>query len=202
MPTNHARKESRHQRILDAALNVFSRQGYHEAAVDEIATLADTSKGGLYFHFPGKQSIFLALLDRSADLLLTRIVERMEETSDPIAKVDAALSALMHVFSAHRSLARLLLLEAQGAGPEFHAKLMETHARFARFITESLDEAVAMGVLAPLDTRVAGIAWFGALNQVITTWILTDEPGDLDATYPALRSLLLHGVGLKMEAET
>ena len=40
MPTNQDRKESRHQRILDAALSVFSRQGYHEAAVDEIASLA------------------------------------------------------------------------------------------------------------------------------------------------------------------
>jgi AcrR family transcriptional regulator len=201
MPTNQDRKESRHQKILDAALNVFSRQGYHEAAVDEIASLADTSKGGVYFHFPGKQSIFLALLDRSADLLLSRIVERMEETANPIEKVDAALRALMRVFSSHRSLARLLLLEARGAGPEFHMKLMEIHSRFAAFITENLDEAVARGVIRPLDTRTAGIAWFGALNQVITTWILSDDPRDLEDTYPALRALLLRGVGAPLETE-
>ena len=200
MPTNQDRKESRHQKILDAALSVFSRQGYHEAAVDEIALLADTSKGGVYFHFPGKQSIFVALLDRSADLLLSRISERMEETNDPIAKLDAALLALIRVFSSHRSLARLLLLEARGAGPEFNTKLMEIHGRFAAFITENLDEAVTLGVIPPLDTRTAGIAWFGALNQVITTWILSDEPDDLEETYPALRALLLRGVGAGTEA--
>src|SRR5690242_8517811 len=123
MPTNQDRKESRHQRILDAALNVFSQQGYHDAAVDEIASLADTSKGGVYFHFPGKQSIFLALLDRSAAMLLSRIEERMGGADDPIAKIEEALLVLLKVFSGHRSLARLLLLEAMGAGPEFHAKL-------------------------------------------------------------------------------
>jgi TetR/AcrR family transcriptional regulator, fatty acid metabolism regulator protein len=202
MPTNQDRKETRHQKILDAALNVFSRQGYHEAAVDEIASLAETSKGGVYFHFPGKQSIFLALLDRSANLLLSRITERMEETADPVEKVDAALYALVQVFSSHRALARLLLLEARGAGPEFHAKLMEIHSRFAAFITENLDEAVSLGIIHPLDTRTAGIAWFGALNQVITTWILSEEPGDLEDTYPALRTLLLRGVGAHVETSS
>jgi AcrR family transcriptional regulator len=199
MPTNQDRRESRHQRILDAALNVFSRQGYHEAAVDEIASMAATSKGGVYFHFPGKQSIFLALLDRSAAMLLARIEERMEATGDPIAKIEEALHALLGVFAGHRSLARLLLLEAMGAGPEFHAKLMEIHASFAAFITRNLDEAVALGVIPPLDTRTAGVAWFGALNQVITTWLLSDEAGDLEDAYPALRTLLLRGIGIREE---
>jgi hypothetical protein len=83
-----------------------------------------------------------------------------------------------------------------GAGPEFHAKLMEIHAAFAAFITRNLDEAVELGVIPALDTRTAGIAWFGALNQVITTWLLSDEPGELEESYPALRSLLLRGIGV------
>jgi TetR/AcrR family fatty acid metabolism transcriptional regulator len=196
MPSNHDRKQSRHQRILDAALNVFSRDGYHEAAVDEIATLADTSKGGVYFHFQGKQSIFLALLDRSAGLLLSHVRKSMDETEDPIAKVDAALLSVLRIFGAQRPLARLLLLEAMGAGPEFHAKLIDIHGSFAAFISENLDEAVRRGVIAPLDTRTAGLAWFGALNQVVTTWLLSDDPGDLEEAYPALRTLFLRGIGM------
>lgn len=200
MPSNSDRKYTRHQRILDAALNVFSRDGYHEAAVDEIATLADTSKGGVYFHFPGKQSIFLALLDRSANLLLSHVRSAMDETDDPIAKVDAALLSVLRIFSSQRSLARLLLLEAMGAGPEFHAKMIEIHGSFAAFIAENLDEAVRRGVIPPLDTRTAGLAWFGALNQVVTTWLLSDHPDRLEDTYPALRTLFLRGIGMAAES--
>ena len=56
-------------RILNAAINVFSQKGYHDTRVDEIVRAAETSKGGVYFHFPSKQDIFLGLMDEFADLL-------------------------------------------------------------------------------------------------------------------------------------
>jgi AcrR family transcriptional regulator len=69
VPVEQLRSQQRHERILDAATHVFSTKGYHATLVDEIAAEAQTSKGGIYFHFPNKQSIFLALLDRLANLL-------------------------------------------------------------------------------------------------------------------------------------
>ena len=93
---------TRQERILDAALDVFAAHGYQQATVDDIASSAQTSKGGIYFHFPGKDAIFLALLDRSASLLLSRVGERVSAEADPIAKVDAALLALVRTFGSHR----------------------------------------------------------------------------------------------------
>ena len=48
-------------RILDAALNVFARKGYYEAKLDEIVDESHTSKGSIYFHFPNKERLFLAI---------------------------------------------------------------------------------------------------------------------------------------------
>ncbi len=61
------RARDRHRRILDAALRVFSRRGYRDASVDDIADESRTSKGRVYFHFPGKEAIFLALPERLDD---------------------------------------------------------------------------------------------------------------------------------------
>jgi AcrR family transcriptional regulator len=194
MTTNQLRTQVRQERILDAALTVFSRHGYREAAVDEIAEEAQTSKGGVYFHFPGKSAIFLALLDRSAAHLLHRIVERMESEMDPIAKVEVALRTLLHAFAEHRVLARLFLVEALGAGPEFHARMLQVHGTFVSLIKSNLDEAVASGLIGPLDTDIVSVAWFGALNQVVIRWVL-DERGPLENAYPALRDMLLRSVG-------
>lgn len=189
------RSQARHQRILDAALEVFTRRGFRESAVDDIAAASGTSKGGIYFHFPNKSAIFDALLQRTAGLLVSRAEGSMTRVSDPIAKVDAALVTVLRLFAEHRTLARLFLVEAPGAGAEFSRALMTIHADFAGLIARHLDEAVRTGAIAPLDTELAGVAWFGALNEVVVRWALTGRPERLEDAYPALRALLLRGVG-------
>ena len=196
MPPRQERSISRQERILDAALDVFAEHGYQQATVDEIASSARTSKGGIYFHFPGKDAIFLALLDRSASLLLARVGERVGAVADPIGKVDAALLALVQTFGSHRSLARLFLVEARGAGPRFHVRMADVQARFVVFLKLQLDEAVSQELVPPFDTEVASQAWFGALNQVVTSWALAERPRPLEETYPHLRALLLRSIGL------
>jgi AcrR family transcriptional regulator len=196
VPARQERSFTRQERILDAALDVFAEAGYQQATVDEIASSAQTSKGGIYFHFPGKDAIFLALLDRSANLLLARVAERVSAEPDPIAKVDAALRSLVETFGSHRALARLFLVEARGAGPRFHSRLADVQSRFVAFLQQHLDEAIRQGLVSPFDTEVASHAWFGALHQVVTAWAMVERPRPLDETYPHLRSLLLRSIGL------
>ena len=188
------RSRTRRQRVLDAALEVFTSHGYSDAAIDEIARVSETSKGGLYFHFPSKQALFLALLDEASGALLTRVEAAMAEESNPLERGDAALREVLHAFGGHRLLARLLLIDAVGAGKEFAAKLDDLHASFAELIARCLDDAVAQGLIPPQDTRVAAQAWYGAVNHVVLRWLMTGEPRRLEDSYPALRRLLLYGV--------
>lgn len=198
MGGEQARGQDRRRRILDAGVTVFSRKGYRDAAVDEIAAASNTSKGGVYFHFPNKQAIFLALLQQMGGLLIRRVEEAMAPETDPVARGDAALLTVLRTFSSHRALTRLFLVEAMGAGREFNAAMMEMHARFAALITHHLDDAVARGVIPPLDTDLAGVAWFGALHEVATRWVLTGRPHNLEDAFPALRVLLARSVGLPL----
>ncbi len=196
MSPQQTRAQNRHRRILDAALRVFSQQGYRNASVDEIADESQTSKGGVYFHFPGKEAIFLALLNRTAARLMEKIDEAMASHDDPIAKADAALFAVLRTFAKHRALARLFMVEALGAGRGFHRRMAEIRDEFAAVIQRHLDEAVKQGVIEPIDTEIAGRAWFGALNDVITTGVLSGRPEPLEDAYAALRPLLMRSVGI------
>jgi AcrR family transcriptional regulator len=190
------RSQTRRQRILEAAVSVFTRKGYRDAGMEDIAVEAETSKGGLYFHFPSKQALFLNLLDGMALLFIEKTESAIASEPDPIQRADAALRVVLHTFAAHRGLTRLFLVEALGAGPEFSGKMGAIHARFIALIRRHLDEAVAAGAIPPLDTEMAALVWFGALNQVVTRWALADTPGDLEAAYPALRVLLLRSIGV------
>lgn len=194
MPIEQLRSQQRHQRILDAATRVFSTKGYHGTLVDEIAAEADTSKGGVYFHFPNKQAIFLALLDRLANILKERVEAAVADEPDPLKRAEAALHVVLTTFGSHRRLARLFLVDALGAGPELNARMLEIRAEFAGLIRVHLDDAVTQHRIPALDTRTAATAWFGAVNEVVTHWALSEQPGRLEDVYPSLRSLLLDGV--------
>jgi AcrR family transcriptional regulator len=189
-----ARRLERHERILDAAAQVFATKGYHGTLVDEIALAAETSKGGVYFHFPNKQAIFLALLDRLAAMLRERIAGAIAAQGAPLERADAALRVVLETFGGHRRLARLFLVEALGAGPEFNARMLAIRAQFAGLIKTQLDAAVQSGAIPPVDTATASTAWFGAINEVVTQWVLAERPGRLEAAYPTIRALLLHGI--------
>jgi TetR/AcrR family transcriptional regulator, fatty acid metabolism regulator protein len=199
VPLEQLRSLQRHERILDAATRVFSSKGYHGTLVDEIASEAGTSKGGVYFHFPTKHAIFLALLDRLAETLRARVQAAVADEPDPVARAEAALRVVLDTFASHRRLTRLFMVEALGAGPDFNARMMRIRASFADLIRVHLDEAVAVGAIPHLETQVAATAWFGAVNEVVTHWAMTDQPGDLHAAYPTIRTMLLRGIQARLD---
>ena len=193
------RGRARREQILDAAFHTFARRGYRDTAVDEIAAAAETSKGGIYFHFPTKESIFRELMRTTADKLVARVERAVAAESDPIARAEAALHAVLATFAGHRTMARLLFLDALGAGRLFNAETNALHERFAALIAGYLDEAVAAGAIPPIDTRITAIAWFGALNEVVARWLMADRPGRLEDAEATLRAILLRSVGVSEE---
>src|SRR5262245_64145176 len=164
------------ERILHAALMVFARKVYHRALVDDIVRASRTSKGAVYHHFPNKEALFLALVDDFAARLAHAVAEAISRSHGALAKVEAALRAGLETFAGNRELARILLLEAVSLGSAYETKRAEIHERFAALIRGYLDEAVAEGAIPPLDTRVATLAWLGAVNEVVIQWLSRGEP--------------------------
>lgn len=189
--------ERRREQILEAALDVFTRRGYGDAAMDEIATESSTSKGGLYFHFASKQALFGALLDRAADLLMSRLEAAVAAETDPLRRADAAIARALHVFGSHRGLARLFLIDAHTR--EFAPRLLAIRARFADRIALDLDEGVRQRLIPPCDTRLAGRIWFGAVNEVVVQWLVTPGAPPLESYYDELRAILRRGLGAPAE---
>jgi TetR/AcrR family fatty acid metabolism transcriptional regulator len=194
-----AKSRTRREQILDAAFQTFSQHGFRETAMDEIAAASHTSKGGIYFHFPTKEAVFREVMRATADRLAAKVEQAVAAETDPIARAEAALRTVLLTFSGHRATARLLFVDALGAGRVFLAETAALHARFAGMIRTYLEEAVNSGAIPPLDAELTSQAWFGALNEVVARWLLADEPDRLDAAYPALRALLLRSVGVPEE---
>src|SRR5438477_9275456 len=86
-------RSARRKQLLAAAQQVFVAQGYHAAAMDDIAERAGVSKPVLYQHFPGKLELYLALVDQHAEELEQRVRDALASTTDNRLRVTASIQA-------------------------------------------------------------------------------------------------------------
>ena len=190
--------KSTRERIMDAAMNIFSAKGFHDTKLDEIVAEASTSKGSIYFHFPNKEKLFIALVDQFADLIERQAKEAIEKEEQGIKRVEVAIEAVMDTFSKYRRPAKLLLVQAVGLGNVFENKRLEVTDRFALLIKTYLDEAIAIGDIEPVNTHITSHAWMGAIYSVVIQWVYTGEPGK-EEIVDTLLPLLLRSVGYQDE---
>ena len=181
---------STRERILDAAMELFSAKGFYDTRLDEIADEASASKGSIYFHFPNKEKLFIALVDQFADLIERRAKEAIAQETKGIRRVQAALEAVLETFSKYRRPAKLLLVQAVGLGSVFERKRVEFNDRFVLIIKIYLDEAVADGAIPPVDTAIVSHAWMGAIYNIMIQWVYTGEPTKADIMETLLPLLL------------
>src|SRR5215475_938400 len=104
-------RSARRKQLLEAAQEVFVAQGYHAAAMDDIAERAGVSKPVLYQHFPGKLELYLALLDTHCDAIIAKVQDAMHSTSDNKERVKGAVRAYFD-FMDHESEAFRLVFES------------------------------------------------------------------------------------------
>jgi AcrR family transcriptional regulator len=101
-------RSARREQLLGAAQEVFVAQGYHAAAMDDIADRAGVSKPVLYQHFPGKLELYLALLDKHCDALVDATREALAATTDNKQRVAATMEAYFMYVSSESGAFRLV----------------------------------------------------------------------------------------------
>ncbi|WP_316526434.1 TetR/AcrR family transcriptional regulator [Kitasatospora brasiliensis] len=101
-------RSARREQLLGAAQEVFVAQGYHAAAMDDIADRAGVSKPVLYQHFPGKLELYLALLDKHCDALVDATREALSATTDNKQRVANTMEAYFNYVSSESGAFRLV----------------------------------------------------------------------------------------------
>jgi AcrR family transcriptional regulator len=166
------RKERRAQ-LLDSALEVFVAQGYHAAAMDDIAERAGVSKPVLYQHFPGKLDLYLALLDSSCDAIIDNCRKALNSTNDNKQRVAAAMEAFYEYIAAHDGAFRLVFESDLTNEPAVRAAVDRVTSECAAMITEVIHDDTG---LPAAQARLLAVSLVG-MAQVSARFWLTDAAG-------------------------
>ncbi len=175
----------REQQMLDAAVRVFSRRGYHAASMDEIAEQAGISKPMVYAYLGAKEELFVACLHREG----TRLMEAVARIVEPDLPVDEQLWRGLRAFfafvGAHRDGWSVLYRQARGQEP-FAAEVAAMRGRLVEIVAGLLGRAVeAVGHRAarPADLTAMAYALVGVAES-LADWVVehTDEDPEVTAT--------------------
>ena len=166
------RRERRAQ-LLESALEVFVAQGYHAAAMDDIADRAGVSKPVLYQHFPSKLDLYLALLDASCDAMIAACRAALEATTDNKQRVAGAIDAFF-AYVAHETGAFRLVFESDLTNePAVRGHVERVTTECADMIAEVIHEDTGLPFPA---SRLLAASLVG-MGQVGARFWLSDAGG-------------------------
>jgi len=188
-------REQKRQRILRAAIEVFASKGYFAARMADVAEAARVADGTLYLYFEGKEHLLMSIFDNVLGRFIERLDEEIARIEDPTEKLSVMVRLHLETLGRDQSLAHVLQIETRQSRRFMslftRGKLGEYLNRVRDIIMEGQELGVFRGDISPgLATNLV----FGAVDEIVTSWLLADRPGDLVRHHRPLVRMLTDGI--------
>jgi TetR/AcrR family transcriptional regulator, fatty acid metabolism regulator protein len=168
----------RRRQILDAAVRVFARQGFHTCRVSDIADEAGVAYGLVYHYFGSKEEVLDTLFLERWDILLEAIAHVDDRRGAARDKLYAVAGFIIDSYRHDPELMKVIIVEVTRAANSFGAKHLDKIGEAYRRIADIVRGAQADGSFrTDIAPEFAAMAFYGAIEQVLTGWIF----GLLDA---------------------
>jgi AcrR family transcriptional regulator len=184
-------RSARRAQLLDAALEVFAEQGYHAAAMDDIAERAGVSKPVLYQHFPGKLELYRALLTHYADVMVGTVASALESSPDNEQRVHGAVAAYFDFVAGERRAYRLIFSADLRSEPEVAAVVAGAGQRCIDIIADAV--TVDSG-LDKARARLLAVGLVGLSQVAAQNWLDFPEGLTRDEAVETLAGLAWRGL--------
>lgn len=186
-------KQSTKDKILDAALEVFSEKGFHSATVDEIAEQAGLGKGTLYRYFANKETLFNELVRLRLEELERNAWAVFDGQDDVLTMIHKYLHTYFAFFDHNQRLYRLIVQERPDVGDRVQDLYFKKVMRRAPLLMRKIYEASQRGVLKDIDFQTVFYGVMGFVHGVIQKWLARDCSYSLVEELPTVMEVLFYG---------
>jgi AcrR family transcriptional regulator len=158
--------------ILDAAVRVFARQGFHACRVSDIADEAGVAYGLVYHYFASKDEVLDTLFLERWNVMLQLIREVDAQAAPVREKLGAIAAFIVDSYQHDPDLMKVIIVEVTRAANSFGqthlAEIREAYELIAGIVTKAQEEGVFR---ADIEARFAAMSFYGAIEQLLTGWI-------------------------------
>jgi TetR/AcrR family fatty acid metabolism transcriptional regulator len=173
--TNGGNAADKRRVILEAAVRVFARKGYHTCRVGDIAEEAGIAHGLLYHYFGSKEEVLKTVFRENWSELLEAFARIESSEEPPLEQLSAIAKVLLRAWRDRPDLVRVMVREV-ARSPQLQGQVDEIRAGFL-VIQRVIERGQADGSFRPdLDARLASWIFYGGLEELLTGWVLGQLP--------------------------
>ncbi len=187
-------KEHIRQEIIEAARQIFSRYGFRKTTMEDIARATHKGKSSLYYYFPNKEEVFIAVIQHEASILRKELAEATANSKDAAEKMHK------HVLVRMLTMQKLVnYYEAARHDHEIHFSFIENlREQFDQeeknTIQEILNEGIQQGLFESMNTELAATTLVMALKGLEYPLIWEGKKNDLSARINKMMKILFYGL--------
>lgn len=188
------RNPEKYQRILDAALAVFAEKGFFVSRISDIADRADVADGTVYLYFKNKDEILTTAINSAFDTFMNNARTELETIADPAERLRRLARLHLEALGGNRNAAIVFQMELRQSTrlSDFsHHHLIE----YFSLVRAAIQEGQQRGQFRhDLPDKIAANCFFGALDEMVTSWVLSEHEFPLVNAADAVVDILLNGM--------
>ncbi len=168
------RRSEQHERVLDAARDIFAANGYAGTAVEEIVARARVSRSTFYAFFEDREACLLAVFRRGMERIGAAVLQTVAATADldPADRIRAEVRAVAGAFAADPAMARIVLIGSVGATPAAEEARAEARRASAQIIERQLEQYPYWRERSAAERHVASVAAMAAIAEPVSELVV------------------------------
>jgi TetR/AcrR family fatty acid metabolism transcriptional regulator len=195
-PSPRGKTPEKRDRILDAAIKVFAKEGFYNARVSQIAELAGVADGTIYLYFKSKDDLLIQLFEDRVERINQKVRDAIQSTESAVARLQLFVELYFDFIAADRSLAEVITVELRQSSKFIKEYKNPKFADFLRILAGIVEAGQKAGELRrDLEPTLVARALFGSLDEIARAH-LTKRKFDLNAAKKQLSSLFLAGLAV------
>ena len=188
--------ENKHQKILQAAIKIFSEKGFYNSRVSEIAKEANVADGTIYLYFKNKDDILISLFEEEFGKVVRDMRAALAQEKDALQKIKRFAITHLSIVSRHPHLAEVMGVEVRQSTKFMKEYVNQPFIEYLNLVRSVVIEGQEKGLLRKdLTPGVMKRALFGALDEMARYWVLsTKKKHSIDEAALQISDIFIRGM--------
>ena len=189
------RNAEKYQRILDAAVAVFADKGFFNSRISDIADRADVADGTVYLYFKNKEEILMTAINTAFDAFMRQARTEVEKLPSPAERLRRLAFLHLDALGSNRNLAVVFQMELRQS-TRFLSEFSHQHmVEYLGLVRAAINDGKTSGIFRlDMSDKIAANCFFGALDEMVTSWVLSGHDYRLSNMTDAVVDIFLNGM--------